>query len=128
MAGRNKPSAVQLSLKKQKIDINNPSNRLDIVHVYDIIGAYIKLKENILDFEKYETFNVAKDINYSIEDIYSAIKFNLNIDDKLSLDEEKIPIFSNPSKIKDKLDWEPKIGIFEGLNNTIDYYRFKYKL
>lgn len=122
------PYLIINSLKKEKININNPSNRLDIVHVYDIIEAYLKLKENILNFEKYETFNVAKDINYSIDDIFSVIKFNLNICDKPSLDEEKIPIFSNPSKIKDMLDWEPKIGIYDGLNNTIEYYKFKYNL
>lgn len=99
---------------------------MDIVHVYDIVDAYIKLKDNILKFKDYETFNVAKDINYSLEEIYNTIKFNLNIGEKYKIKEKEIPMFSNPKKIKNSLKWEPKIDIDEGINNTINYYKNKY--
>ena len=34
----------------------------------------INAKEKILDLENYESFNVARDINYSIGEIFSSIK------------------------------------------------------
>lgn len=122
------PYLILNTLNKQEVNINNPNNRLDIVHVYDIVEAYIKLKDYILSFKEYESFNVAKDINYSIEEIYNTIKFNLNLETENKINENEIPIFSNPSKIKNMLNWEPKIDINEGIINTIDYYKKKYDL
>lgn len=122
------PYLILSSLKGEEININNPNNRLDIVHVFDIIDSYMKLKNKILDLEKYESFNVARDINYSIDEIYSSIKFNLGFEEKRDLNENQIPIFSDPAKIKSYLDWEPKIDINEGIKNTIDYYKEKYDL
>ncbi len=120
------PYLIINTLKQQKIKINNPQHRLDIVHVYDIVDAYIKLKDNILKFKDYETFNVAKDINYSLEEIYNTIKFNLNMGEKHEINEKEIAMFSNPKKIKNSLNWEPKIDIGEGIKNTINYYKNKY--
>ena len=120
------PYLIINTLKQQEIKINNPQHRLDIVHVYDIVDAYIKLKDNILKFKDYETFNVAKDINYSLDEIFSYIKFNLNLEKEMKIDEKEIPMFSNPEKIKNTLNWEPKIDINKGIANTIDYYRNKY--
>ena len=122
------PYLILSSLRGEEININNPNNRLDIVHVYDIIEAYLKLKNKILDLEKYESFNVARDINYSIDEIYSSIKFNLGLEAEKDLMENQIPIFSDPRKIKKFLDWEPKIDINEGIKITIDYYKDKYNL
>lgn len=122
------PYLILNTLNKQKITINNPNNRIDIVHVYDIVNAYMKLKDHILGFEGYESFNVAKDINYSIEEIYNTIKFNLNLETENKINETEIPIFSDPNKIKNILNWEPKIDINEGIINTINYYKKKYDL
>lgn len=122
------PYLILNTLNKQEVNINNPNNRLDIVHVYDIVEAYLKLKEHILSFKEYESFNVAKDINYSIEEIYNTIKFNLNLETENIINENEIPIFSNPTKIKNMLNWEPKISITEGINNTINFYKKKYDL
>ena len=114
-------------MKNKEININNPNNRLDIVHVYDIIDAYMKLYDKIASFNKYESFNVARDINYSISEIHQAIDYNLGLtNDKIN--EDNIDVFSNPNKIKDILNWEPKIGIYDGIRNTIDYYKNKYNL
>lgn len=121
------PYLILNSLEKREININNPLNRLDIVHVYDIVDAYLKLIDKILTFDKYEAFNVARDINYSIDEIHSAIDYNLGLtSDKIN--EENIDVFSKPDKIESVLNWEPKIGIYEGLKNTIDYYKNKYNL
>ena len=122
------PYLILNTLEKQEININNPLNRLDIVHVYDIVDAYLKLKDNILKFDEYESFNVAKDINYSIEEIYNVIKFNLGLENEININENEIEVFSSPTKIKNMLGWEPKIGINEGINNTINYYKKKYDL
>ena len=117
------PYLIINSLKKQAITINNPDNRLDIVHVYDIVDAYLKLKGKITKFDSYEAFNVARDINYSIDEIYSSIKYNLGLTDEFNVDESKIPIFSNPDKIDNVLGWKARMGINEGIRNTIDYYK-----
>ncbi len=122
------PYLILNTLNKQEIKINNPNNRLDIVHVYDIIDAYINLKENILKFKKYESFNVARDIDYSINDIYQTIKFNLEIENKNIIDNNKKEMFSDPTKIKEILNWEPKIDINDGIKNTIEYYKNKYNI
>ena len=122
------PYLILSSLRGEDVNINNPHNRLDIVHVYDIIDAYLKLKNNILDLEKYESFNVARDINYSIDELYSSIKFNLGLEEERDLKEKEIPMFSDPSKIKKFLGWEPKININKGIEITINYYKERYHL
>lgn len=122
------PYLILSSLRHEEININNPNNRLDIVHVYDIIDAFMGLKDKISDLSDYESFNVAKDINYSIDEIFSSIKFNLNIIEELDLNEENIPIFANPQKTKEFLNWEPKLSINEGIKDTINYYKNKYNL
>lgn len=122
------PYLIINSLKNQEVNINNPNNRLDIVHVYDIVDAFIKLQNKILDLEKYESFNVARDINYSIGEIFSSIKFNLGLKSQVDFDENLISMFSNPDKIKNILGWEPQIDINVGIKITIDYYKEKYGL
>lgn len=122
------PYLIINSLKNNEINIKNPKNRLDIVHVSDIIDAFYKVRQNIHNFNDYEVFNIAKDINYSIEDIYSSIKFNLNIENKKDYNENSIPLFSNPKKTKKMINWEPKIEIDTGMKLTINYYKEKYNL
>ena len=107
-------------LNNNEVKINNPNNYLDIVHVSDIAEAYLKLKDKILKFRNYEVFNVSNDISYSIGDILSVIKFNLNLQNKPTLNPK---VFANSSKINSTLNWKPELDIFEGINNTIDYYK-----
>lgn len=122
------PYLIIKTLKKEEVNINNPNNRLDIVHVQDIINAYIKVKENILNFNNYEVFNIAHDKSYSINEIYSSIKYNMNLEKKLNINEDAISTFSDTTKVKNMLNWEPKLGIDEGIKNTIEYYKEKYGL
>lgn len=120
------PYLIINTLKNQEVNIKNPNNRLDIVHVNDIIDAYMNVKDKILSFDNYEVFNIATDVNYSINEIYSVIKYIIKQEDYV-LDEKTLPIFNDCTKTKNILKWEPKLKIEDGIKLTVDYYEKIYK-
>lgn len=120
------PYLIINTLKNQEVNINNPDNRLDIVHVNDIIDAYMNVKDKILSFDNYEVFNIAAEVNYSINEIYAVIKYIINQED-YEIDKKSLPIFNDCTKIKNILKWEPKLKIEDGIKLTVDYYKKIYE-
>lgn len=120
------PYLIINTLKNQEVNINNPDNRLDIVHVNDIIDAYMNVKDKILSFDDYEVFNIAAEVNYSINEIYAVIKYIINQED-YEIDKKSLPIFNDCTKIKNILKWEPKLKIEDGIKLTVDYYKKIYE-
>lgn len=125
------PHLIISLLKKNPIELSQGLQKLDFVYVKDITRAYLKLIENINNFDSYETFNIAGGFPYSIREIVSILEeiTSSPLDKKWGegIENENI-IFSDINKSKAYLNWAPEYTINEGLKETINYYRDKYDL
>jgi len=107
----------------QKMTIVNKDSRRDFLHVDDFVDLILKIKDYNC---KFEIFNVGTGISFSFNEIIEKIekitskKLNLEYleDKKIFMDDIKADI----SKIKEKLDWKPKVGIDEGLKRMLKNY------
>jgi nucleoside-diphosphate-sugar epimerase len=125
------PHLILNLLKNNPVELSQGLQKLDFVYVKDITRAYLKLIENINNFDSYETFNIAGGFPYSIREIVSILEeiTGSQLDTKWAehIENENI-IFSNINKSKEYLNWAPEYNIHEGLKETINYYRDKYDL
>lgn len=100
----------------KKLTIVNKNSKRDFLHVDDFVDLIVKLIDH--DF-KFEVFNVGAGRSYSFEDIIKKIERITS--QKINIDyEENKEIFidditSDISKIKNKIDWQPRIKFDEGL-------------
>ena len=107
----------------QKMTIINKDSRRDFLHVDDFVDLILKIKDYNC---KFEIFNVGTGISFSFNEIIEKIekitskKLNLEYleDKKIFMDDIKADI----TKIKEKLDWKPRIGIDEGLKRMLKNY------
>ena len=116
------PYLINNILDGEDISINNPNNHLNVVYVEDIASAFIKLKENILTFDKYESFDVASDVSYSLSDICSFIDTFIKKGESIEIKCVEIEDIPNIS-YNEKISWVPEIDIENGLKKTINYYK-----
>ena len=104
----------------KKLTIINKNSKRDFLHVDDFVDLIVKLIG--YDF-KFEVFNVGAGISYSFEDIIKKIERITS--QKINVDyEENKEIFidditSDISKIKNKIDWQPRIKFDEGLEKML---------
>lgn len=120
------PYMISNAIKGNKITIKSTSKILDFIFVQDIVAAFIKAKENVQKFSKYEEFNVASGRSYSNKEIYTIIESMLGKQDVEFFESDLKPVKVNISKIEEKLNWKPKYSIEKGLEETINYYKLKY--
>ena len=104
----------------KKLTIVNKNSKRDFLHVDDFVDLIVKL----IDYDfKFEVFNVGAGRSYSFEDIIKKIERITS--QKINVDyEENKEIFidditSDISKIKNKIDWQPKIKFDEGLEKML---------
>ena len=104
----------------KKLTIVNKNSKRDFLHVDDFVDLIVKL----IDYDfKFEVFNVGAGRSYSFEDIIKKIERITS--QKINIDyEENKEIFidditSDISKIKNKIDWQPRIKFDEGLEKML---------
>ena len=104
----------------KKISIVNKNSKRDFLYIDDFVDLILK----VIDYNsKFEIFNVGSGISFSFNEIIKKIE-NLSLK-KLNLEYTKnekifIPdIKADISKIKRKLNWEPKVEFEEGLKKML---------
>ena len=104
----------------EKVTIINKDSRRDLLHVDDFVDLILKIKDYNC---KFEIFNVGTGISSSFNEIIEKIeKITLKKLDLEYLEDKKIfieDIKADITKIKEKLDWKPRIGIEEGLKTML---------
>jgi len=104
----------------EKVTIINKDSRRDLLHVDDFVDLILKIKDYNC---KFEIFNVGTGISSSFNEIIEKIeKITLKKLDLEYLEDKKIfieDIKADITKIKEKLDWKPRIGIEEGLQRML---------
>jgi nucleoside-diphosphate-sugar epimerase len=104
----------------KKLTIVNKNSKRDFLYVDDFVDLIIKLTN--YDF-KFEVFNVGAGRSYSFKDIIKKIeiitsqKINIDYEDNKEIFIEDI--ISDISKIKNKINWQPRIKFDEGLEKML---------
>ena len=104
----------------KKVTIVNKNSKRDFLHVDDFVDLIAKLIDQNF---KFEVFNVGAGKSYSFEEIIKKIEKITS--QKINADyEENMEIFidditSDISKIKNKIDWQPKIKFDDGLEKML---------
>jgi len=104
----------------KKATIINKNSKRDFLYVDDFVDLIVKLIN--YDF-KFEVFNVGAGISYSFEEIIKKIERitsqKINVDYKENKEIFIDDITSDISKIKNKINWQPKIEFDEGLEKML---------
>jgi len=104
----------------KKITIVNKDSKRDFLYIDDFVDLILKIKDYNC---KFEIFNVGTGISFSFYDVIKKIehitskKLNLDYfeDDKTFMEDIQADI----SKVKEKLNWKPKIKFEEGLKKML---------
>ena len=125
--GRVVSNFINQSLKNKKITVyGDGSQTRSFCYVQDIVFGLIKLMEsdysnpvNLGNEQEITILDLAVLIRSKINNIISFEYCDLPIDD---------PIFRKPclNLAKDKLGWNPKINLSDGLDKTIDFLKSNY--
>ncbi|EGG41248.1 Nucleoside-diphosphate-sugar epimerase [Candidatus Nitrosarchaeum limnium SFB1] len=104
----------------EKITVINKNSKRDFLYVDDFVDLIIKL----IDYDfKFEIFNVGAGKSYSFEEIIKKIekitsqKINVNYQENKEIFIDNIT--SDISKIKNIINWQPKIKFNEGLEKIL---------
>lgn len=107
----------------KKVTIVNKNSKRDFLHVDDFVDLIAKL----IDWNfKLEVFNVGAGESHSFEEIIEKIekttsqKINVNYEENKEIFIDDIT--SDISKIKNQIDWQPKIKFDEGLERILKSY------
>jgi len=97
----------------------------DYMYVTDAADAYAKL--GVADNVNGQVINIGTGIELTIADLAQKIIELMDSDLKPVFSGKINPgeagrLFTDPTNCMQKLDWSPKIGLEEGLKNTIDYF------
>lgn len=118
------PYLINKSINKEEILVKSPNKKLDFIYVTDIVYAFITVMENIKEFENYEAFTLGTGVGTTLKDLLSIIESNLGENENVSFGNlEDNQVWCSNEKIKEKLNWQPKIKLEEGIKKTIDYYK-----
>lgn len=107
----------------KKVTIVNKNSKRDFLHVDDFVDLIAKL----IDWNfKLEVFNVGAGESHSFKEIIEKIekttsqKINVNYEENKEIFIDDIT--SDISKIKNQIDWQPKIKFDEGLERILKSY------
>lgn len=111
--------------KSGKIIIKDDRPKRDYIHVTDIVNAVLKATETINDSTGLQIFNLGSGKSHSVKEIIDIVRqlSDKNVEYQCTYEirqNEVMDTVANISKIKDKLGWEPKIPLQEGLKSMLD--------
>lgn len=94
----------------------------DFVHVNDVSNAYTLATKNLLEEGISDSYNLGSGVGYSIKEIIDRCqaitgeKLSIEVINKLTNDADVLIV--DYSKIKEKLNWEPKLGLDDMISSA----------
>ena len=107
----------------RKISLGNLEPKRDYIHTSDMANAIEGLMKNFND--GIDTFNLGQGKEYSVTEIVNAFQSVLNEKIEIVQDaarmrkSDRLHLLADNTKLKNFLNWEPKIGIEEGIKTLI---------
>ena len=123
------PTIITQALQAEEIHLGNLEARRDFTYLDDTVAAFIKAAETPgIDGE---TFNLGSGSEVSIRELTEDILALTGSQARVVVDEERLRpeksevlrLLADNSKARRVLGWEPKVGLREGLTQTIAWVR-----
>ncbi len=109
-------------LKNKQCFINGGDQSRDFVYVGDVVSALIVAQKG-----KNETYNISTANDISITNLYEKIRklanSNLTPEYKPAVKGEVLKSQLSHKKIKEQLNWTPKMSLNDGIIETINYFK-----
>lgn len=115
------PQVVSQALKDGKVEIYNGEFSRDFVYVSDVVDAVLAGMES----EFLGTLNLGTGKGTTVKEITDIVKQELEVevvDLKRKID-APLELVPNITRIKEHLNWKPKVQLAEGMKKTIKYYQ-----
>jgi UDP-glucose 4-epimerase len=109
-------------IEGREIKLNTPEPKRDFLYIKDAIEAYLRAEEYL--GPGFEVFNIGSGVSYSVDEIAKKIvaisgrRIRIKYLDQPRKN-EIMDTVANIAKAREKLGWEPRYDIDEGLRNTI---------
>lgn len=121
-------SIVKIATKLDPIPVWGDGTEIrDLLYVEDFVEALQVIMEKE---EGHEIYNVGSNAGYSVNAVIGILKEIEGIDTPIDYVNNKAPMIPvrliNSTKIKEKLGWEAKTSIKEGLEKSINWYKNEY--
>ena len=121
-------SIVKIATKLDPIPVWGDGTEIrDLLYVEDFVEALQVIMEKE---EGHEIYNVGSNAGYSVNAVIGILKEIEGIDTPIDYVNNKAPMIPvrliNSSKIKEKLGWEAKTSIKEGLEKSLNWYKSVY--
>jgi nucleoside-diphosphate-sugar epimerase len=122
------PTIIKGAILGGPINLNDRSQRLDLIYCKDIVNGFIAAMEAAEKRKTgHEIFNIGTGHSHSIEEIVAEIEKLTNTPLKvkwaLPKGDASFPAVADISKTRECLEWEPIYSLNCGLKETIEYYQ-----
>ena len=124
------PTITKQALSNNKyFELGNLEPKRDFTYVADTCDAFLKLLKKQ---KKYgEIYNIGSNSNISNKYLLDMICKKINITKKIKKDNKRVrpsksevvELLCDNSKFTKKFNWKPKVGLSEGLDQYIDWFR-----
>lgn len=123
------PSVLR-QLLSGRIELMDPKPRRDFLYISDAIEAYVKAGQ--YDGSDFDIFNIGSGTSHSVEWVVTRIvqAWGQPLEVAYKNKTRKTEIantVANIKKAKNKLGWEPKVSIEDGIKRYVEWYRLNAK-
>lgn len=119
------PNFIKSALFKTPIPLYWKGEQIrDFIYIDDLAEAHVLA----LPLTGLHIYNVGTETGVKVIDvvnkIFEIVGYEVPIDDKGERKGDVPSLVASAQKIKQELNWEPKVNLSEGLQKTIDFFRF----
>jgi UDP-glucose 4-epimerase len=114
----------QINAGCRTIGLGNLDPKRDFIHTSDMADAIVKLLATC--DRGIETFNLGRGIEYSVTEVVTAFeqvlgeKIIIEVDPARVRKVERMHLLADITKLKNFIDWEPKISLNQGISTLIE--------
>jgi nucleoside-diphosphate-sugar epimerase len=117
----------QIAAGARRIKLGNLASKRDFTYVGDTCRGLIA----IAALEAGEVFHIGSNVEVSVGDLFELVADLMESDAQIEVDSERqrplesevFRLCCNPKKLRDASGFHPEIGLREGLNRTIEWFR-----
>jgi UDP-glucose 4-epimerase len=114
----------QINAGCRTIQLGNLDPRRDFIHTDDMASAIVKL---LTTFDRgIDIFNLGRGVEYSVTELVAAFeqvlgeKIVIEVDPARVRKVERMHLLADITKLKNFIDWEPKISLKQGISTLIE--------
>jgi len=121
------PTLIRRCLEGKDLEMVSPDTARDFIHIDDVLDAYLQLGQ--LNLQHGETFNIGTGVQSTLRDVVRAVFRSTGANVKVHWGSMAARVWdtdtwvADPSKVRRVLKWTPKIGLVEGIDKTVQWFR-----